>query len=63
MGYIGGQTHIVCNTHKLSLIPVPDIKLNCITYNRVEHFRCTDGRCYIFLCKKCAEKYNEGLVN
>ena len=61
--YIVGKTHITCNTYNYPLIPVPDRKLKCITCNCVEHFRCPDVRCNILLCKKCADKYNKGLLN
>ena len=63
MRYIGGQTNIVFNTHKLLLFTVTDRKLNFIAFNCVDQFHCTDVRFEILLCKKCEDNYNEGVVN
>ena len=63
MKYIGGQTHIIFNTHKLPLITILDRKMKCITFKHVEHFCCPDVKYEIFQCKKCAENYNGGLLN
>ena len=35
--YIGGQTHITCQKHKMPLIPIADRKLKC-SCGRNEHF-------------------------
>ena len=62
MRYIGGQTHIICETHELPLIPVPDRKAKCQCGTK-EHLRCPDLDCTVCICKKCAAEKNQNIVN
>ena len=61
MEYIGGQTHIICENHKLPLIPVPDRKTK-FQYGAKEHIQYPDLVCTICICKKCATEKNQNIL-
>ena len=62
MKYIGGQTHIICATHKLPMVHVPDrkAKYKC---GRKEHYRCPELNCLNCICGKCADSLDINIVN
>ena len=62
MQYIGGQTHIICATHKLPMVHVPDRKAKC-KCGRKEHFRCPELNCLNCICGQCADSLDISIVN
>ena len=58
MRYIGGQTHVVCGTHKLPLITMFDRKKKCCMCKRKEHFGCPNLQCKVCICKRCANGFD-----
>ena len=61
--YIGGQTHAICNTHSLPMIPVPDRIAICSRCERKEVLQFPELGCNNCLCRKCFDALDKSIVN
>ena len=62
MKYIGGQTHIVCDVHKIPLITMFNRVKKC-ECGKSEHFACADPKCRTCICKRCANQLDSNIIN
>ena len=59
---LGGQVHVQCNIHKLPLI-ISRHRKKCGCNWQHQHLCCSITTCYICLCKKLFEAYDQKIIN
>ena len=59
--YLGGQSHVKCEEHRLCLISSLDRKNKCHC-GRHEYLRCASFDCKVNICKKCFDRLDDESV-
>ena len=54
---LGGQSHVLCDQHRLPLIESTERSRKC-KCGKKEHYRCCEFDCKVVLCRKCFVKYD-----
>ena len=57
LNYLGGQSKIKCNSHRLSLVRSMEKTLKCSRCNdRFEYYRCPAANCKCCICNRCLQQ-------
>ena len=57
LNYLGGQSKMKCNCHRLSLVRSMEMTLKCSRCNdRFEYYRCPTANCKCCICNRCLQQ-------